>query len=340
MNLMRKKTPFVSVVIPCRNEEKFIRKCLKSVVNQDYPKDKLEVFVVDGMSEDKTREIVKDYEIKYPFIRILINQKKITPAGMNFGIKEAKGEIIIKMDAHSIYPKDYIFKCVKHLIDSGADNVGGMLKTIPGKNTLLSKAIAISLSNFFGSGPSYFRIGAKKPLEVDTVAFGCYWKKMFEKIGLYNEEMAKIEDFELNWRIRRRGGKILLFPDIIIYYYPSSEKLKDFFWHNFTDGIWSTYPAKFGFFFLSFRHLVPLFFVLMAVSSLFFNPYLFILIISSYFIISFYFSLGIARKEKSIKLLFIMPVVFFCRHFGYGLGSLWGLIKIFLNNGREKTKGN
>ncbi|MCD6550426.1 glycosyltransferase family 2 protein [bacterium] len=331
---MSKSLPFVSVIVPCRNEERFISKCLDSIINQNYPKEKLEVLVVDGMSEDKTREIIKDYERKYSFIRFLMNQKKVTPAGMNIGIKQARGEIVIKMDAHSVYPKDYIFKCVKHLIDSGADNVGGVLRTIPSKNTFFSKAIAISLSHFFGSATSYFRIGAKKPLEVDTVAFGCYWKKMFEKIGLYNEKMAKIEDFELNWRIRKQGGRIMLFPDIVIYYYPSSENLRDFFWHNFTDGIWSTYPMKFGFFSLSFRHLVPLFFVLAIIFSLLFNLYLFIFIIFSYFIISFYFSLEIARKEKNIKFFFIMPVVFFCRHFGYGFGSLWGIIKIFLDNGR------
>ncbi len=310
--------PFVTVIVPCRNEERFIASCLDSIVKQDYPKERLEVFVVDGMSEDKTREIIKEFEKNYPFLKLLENPKKITPAALNIGIKRAKGEIIIKMDAHSVYPKDYISKCVKHLEESGADNVGGILKSIPSKNTLFAKSIAICLSHPFGSGRSFFRVGTKFSKTVDTVAFGCYRKSVFEKIGLFDERMAKIEDYEFNLRLRRAGGKIILFPDIVAFYYPSSSNLKDFFWHNFQDGIWITYPWKFIKMPLLIRHYIPLLFVLAFPLSFF-----------PYFLLSFLFSLQIALKEKDIKYLFSMPLTFFCRHFGYGLGSLWGIIKIF-----------
>jgi len=324
---------FVSVIVPCLNEEQFIEKCLDSILGQDYPKEKMEILAVDGMSKDRTREIVGDYTKKYSFVELLENPRKITPAAMNMGIKNAKGEIIIKMDAHSVYEKDYISKCVKHLIESGADNVGGVLKTIPAKNTLTAKAIAISLSHFFGAGSSYFRIGSKEPREVDAVAFGCYKKEVFQKIGLFDERMAKIEDLELNYRLRKAGGKIMLFPDIKAFYYPSSVHLKDFLKHNFTDGIWATYPLKYGFK-ASFRHLIPLIFASGIILALIFSLFsflacfLFVLIFGSYLILNLFFSFKIAWREKEFKFLFILPVVFTSRHIGYGLGSLYGFIKI------------
>lgn len=325
----------VSVVVPCRNEEKYIGKCLDSIIANNYPQERLEVLVVDGMSEDRTREIVEKYTRQHSFIRILENPKKITPAAMNIGIKNSKGEIIIKMDAHSVYEKDYISKCVKYLEESGADNVGGVLKTFPAKDTLFAKAIAICLSSFFGAGGSYFRTGSREPREVDTVAFGCYRKKLFDKIGLFDERMAKIEDFELNSRLRKAGGKIMLFPDIKVFYYPSSDNLKDFFKHNFTDGIWSTFPLKFSFR-VSLRHLLPLIFVLSLIGSIMLSLFskifflLFLLIIFLYLLINIFFSLRIAKKEKDSRLLLALPITFATRHIGYGLGSIWGLIKILL----------
>lgn len=311
------KLPTVSVIVPCLNEEKFISSCLESIIKNDYPKEKLEVLVVDGMSEDKTREIVRNYSKKYSFLKLLDNPKIITPSAMNIGIKNAKGEIIIKMDAHSVYEKDYISKCVEHLTRSGADNVGGVLKAIPSKNSLTARAIAISLSHFFGAGGSYFRTGTDKPKEADTVAFGCYWKKIFDKIGFFNERMAKIEDLELNSRLRKAGGKIILFPDIRASYYSSSDDLKDFFRHNFTDGVWTTYSLKFGFISGSWRHYIPLIFVLTLPLSIW--PYI---------VVSLYFSAKIALKERNLGLLVLMPLVFATRHIGYGLGSIWGIIKL------------
>lgn len=319
MNLSFKKIPMVSVIIPCLNEEKFISECLDSIIENDYPEGKLEVLVVDGMSKDRTREIVKEYIKKNSFIKILDNPKINTPAAMNVGIKNTKGDIIIKMDAHSVYDKDYISNSVKHLLESKADNVGGVLKPISSKNSLTAKAIAISLSHSFGAGGSYFRTGTDKPREVDTVAFGCFKKEIFNKIGIYNEKMAKIEDLELNHRIRKSGGKIILFPDIKAYYYPSSDNLKDFFKHNFNDGIWTTYSIKFGFSSKSFRHYIPLVFILTL-------P----LAIWPYILVSLYFSFQITVKEKNMLYLFIMPLVFLSRHIGYGLGSFIGLIKIII----------
>lgn len=322
----------ISVIIPCRNEEKFISKCLESIIEQDYPKENLEILVVDGDSEDKTREIIKDFSFKYPFIKLLENPNKFTPFGLNIGLREAKGEVIVRMDSHAGYQRDYISKCLKYLKESKADNVGGVIKTVPKTNTLWAKAIAYSLSSFFGVGTSYFRAGSKKPRWADTVFGGCYKKEVFEKVGSFNEKLIRSQDFEFNKRLKKAGGKILLVPEIIAFYYPQSN-LKDFLKHYFKDGVWTIYPLKFGVRIFSFRHLVPLIFVTGFMGSLilgifFFWPrVLFVLILASYLLLNFFFSLKISFKE-GLKYLAILPIVFAGRHFGYGLGSLWGLVKL------------
>lgn len=343
---MQKNLPFISVIIPCLNEERFISDCLNSILANDYPKEKLEVLVVDGMSKDKTREIIKKFQtpnVNYQ-IQLLDNPRVITPAAMNIGIENARSEIIIKMDAHSLYEKDYISKCVEHLMESGADNVGGVLKSIPAKNNPVAKAIAISLSHFFGAGGSYFRTGSKEPREVDTVAFGCYWKKTFQKIGMFDEKMAQIEDLELNTRLRKAGGKIMLFPDIKASYYPSSDNIISFFKHNFTDGIWATFSLKYGLK-VSLRHLIPLIFVSgligLLILSLFSKLFLFFFSLSAltYLLISIFVSFQIANRERDIRIFFVLPIIFASRHIGYGLGSIYGLIKL-VKDGREKRKRN
>ena len=322
----------ITVIIPCRNEEKFIAQCLDSMINQDF-KD-VEILVVDGMSEDNTKNIIQKYSIKFPFIKLLSNPKKITPCAMNIGIKNAKGNIIMKIDAHAIYPKDFISKSVNYLKNYKIDGVGGMVELVPLTNTLFAKPIVFALSNKFGSASS-FKTGIKKPILADTVAFGCFKKEVFEKVGFYDENMERSQDIEFNLRLKRAGGKILLAPDIICYYYPKS-KLGDFFWHNIKDGIWATYPLKYTKTSLAFRHYIPLFFVSGLIGTLLLGVFLpislslFLFIISLYFLTSFYFSAKIAIKEKDIRFLYLMPVSFAVRHFGYGLGSIWGLIKIII----------
>jgi len=325
---------FVSIIIPCRNEEKFIGKCLDSIITQDYPKDKMEVFVVDGMSEDKTRDILKTYSTKYPFITLLDNPKKIIPTAMNIGIKNAKGEIIMKCDAHSESPKDYISKCVKYLEEFGADNVGAMCNYIPRKSTVMGKAIVASLCHSFGVGNSYSRIGVKEPIFSDTAYGGCYKREVFERIGLYDENIARSEDITINSKLRKAGGKILLVPEIKIHYYTRSNFF-EFCKHNFDNGLWAIIPFKYTDIIpVSLRHFVPLAFVLSLVgvgilsffSSIF--VWLFLLIVGSYFLANIYFSTKIVLKEKDLKFLVIMSIIFTSLHLSYGLGSVWGLIKV------------
>ena len=308
--------PFVSIIIPCRNEEKYIGKCLDSVISQDFPKENLEVLAVNGASADKTKEIVQSYAAKYPFIKLLENPKKYTSFGLNIGLKASRGAVILRMDSHAGYEKDYISKCVKYLKEYDADNVGGVMKTLPSKKTIFARAIAISLSHPFGAGGSYFRTGSAKPRWVDTVFGGCYKREVFNKIGLFNENLLRSQDMEFNLRLKKAGGKILLVPDIINHYYPKSNPI-DFLKHNFSDGIWAIYPLKFGANFLSFRHFIPLIFVLTL-------P----VIVWPYLVLSLLFSLIISIKNKDARLFFVMPVVFGIRHLAYGAGSLRGLVKL------------
>ncbi len=321
--------PLVSIIIPCRNEEKYIGKCLASIIAQDYPKDKLEVLVVDGMSEDGTREVIKDYVLKNPYIKLLDNPKRIVPTALNIGVKNAQGDIILRMDAHNIYEKDYVGKCVTYLTKHDVDNVGGIWITLPGNETSIGKSIALALSHPFGVGNAYFRTGSKEPRYVDTVPFGCYKKEVFEKIGLFDEDLVRNQDDEFNLRLIKNGGKILLVPDIVSYYYArdSLEKLwKMYFQYGYFKPL---VAQKIGAVF-TWRQLIPAIFVgsLIFTGLLsFFSSYflwLFLLIIGLYLSANLAFSFSIALK-KGLKLLPALPISFATLHFSYGLGYLKGV---------------
>jgi len=337
LNIIRDKennNSKVSIIIPCRNEEKFIGECLDSIIANDYPKDKLEILVVDGLSEDRTREIIKRYIEQYPYIKLLNNSKKYTPFALNIGIKRAKGDAIMLMGSHAIYSKDYISKSIKYLKEYEVDNVGGVIKILSKDNTLIAKAIVLASSSFFGAGNAYYKTGNSKGAKfVDTVFGGCYKKEVFFKIGFFNENLVRNQDFEFNLKLKRFGGKILLAPDIIAYYYPKSG-LADFAKHNFKDAFWVIYPLKFSIKAFSWRHLIPLLFVLSLFGTLFlgiifpFFSWLFFIIIMLYGLMNLYFSARITVTQKDLKYLFLMPIVFVVRHIFYGLGSLWGLCKI------------
>ena len=195
--------PLVTVILPCRNEEKFIAGCLDSIISSDYPKDRLEVFVVDGMSEDGTRKILDGYTARHNFIMMLENKRKTTPCAFNLGIKNAHGDIIIIMGMHATYDSDYITKCVKYLQEYDADNVGGVMVTVPRDDTLMGKAIAQALSHKFGVGNSMFRTGAKKPVYVDTVFGGCYKKEVFEKYRDVQRETYQKPGYRIELQVEK-----------------------------------------------------------------------------------------------------------------------------------------
>lgn len=326
----------VTVIIPCYHEEKFIAQCLDSVIKSDWPKADMEIFVVDGMSEDNTRAIIQTYAQKHSHLHLLDNPKKTTPAAMNIGIKNAKGDIIVRLDAHTVYSPHYITKSVNFLLKSEAANVGGIIETLPSSNSLLAKSIALSLSHFFGVGLSYFRIGSRGARCVDTVPFGCFKKELFDEIGLFDETRARSEDIEINERIRKAGKKVILNPEIVSFYYARG-KLKDFFWHNFDNGRCVTAPlGKDKKNAHSLRHFTPLLCISLALGlvalSLISRPALLILLslLSSYVLLSLYFAFKTALREKNLRYFFTMPLIFSFLHMSYALGSLYGMAQHFL----------
>lgn len=334
--------PKVSIIIPCRNEEKFIDRCLDSIIANDYPKEELEVLVVDGMSEDRTKEIVNKYAERFSFIKLLSNLKRIVPTAMNIGIKNAQGQIIVRMDAHNIYEKDYISNCVRYLQEYKVDNVGGIWITLPGDNTGIAEAIALALSHPFGIGNAYYRTGVKSPKYVDTVPFGCFKKEIFNDIGLFDEDMLRNEDDEFNQRLIRNGHKILLVPDIVSYYY-ARETLAKLWKMCFQYGYFKPLVIhKVGTVF-TWRQIIPAIFIgclviflsLSLISKLFlwFVVILFLLYLSS----NFFFSLQIAIK-RSLRYLPILPIVFFTLHVSYGVGYLKGIWDFLILKNHKRKK--
>lgn len=322
--------PYVSLIIPCRNEENFIEGCLKSIFLQDYPKDKFEVILVDGDSTDKTIEKASVFKN----VKIISNIKKIVPISMNIGIKKSSGTYIIRIDVHCEYPKNYIYSLVTNSIRLNSDNIGAVIRTLPVNDTLEAKAIAIAISHPLGVGNSYFRVGSTKIREVDTVPFGCYKREVFDDIGFYDEDLIRNQDDELNARLIQNGGKIILLPDLVVNYY-SRDKINKVFIMFFQYGLYkplvNSKLRKPG----SLRQFIPLFFVIIMIIGFFLSFInliffkFFILYILIYLFTLFIVSHKLSRKN--FRLFLKLPVVFFSIHFSYGWGYLIGLKKIVFN---------
>ena len=212
-------TAFVSVIVPCRDEVRFIERCLASISATTHPRDRLEIIVVDGMSDDGTREVLSRAAARDDRLTVLDNPALIAPAAMNLGIARAVGGVIMRMDAHCEYPPEYIPTLVAALDQSGAANVGGVTQVLPAADTPVARAIALALSHRAGVGNSYFRIGLPSRRWVDTVPFGCWKRETLERGGLFDESLPRNQDDEFNMRLRRAGGRILLLPDVVTRYY-------------------------------------------------------------------------------------------------------------------------
>src|SRR5687767_4417714 len=199
-----------SVVIPMRNEEAHIGGCLRSLLANDFDPASYEIVVVDGESTDRSVEVVAAVAASSSVpIRLLSNPKRIAPTGMNIGIRDAYGRYIIRVDAHSEYPPQYIRVCIEELERTGAANVGGTFQTFPGADTVMAKGIALMTQHPVGVGNAGFRIGVKDSY-VDTVPYGAYRRELFESVGMFREDLVRHQDYELNARIRKAGGRIFL----------------------------------------------------------------------------------------------------------------------------------
>jgi glycosyltransferase involved in cell wall biosynthesis len=326
--------PTVSVIVPCRNEAGFIARCLDSILATSFDRSRLDVLVVDGRSDDGTRDIVADYAARFVCIRLLDNPKQITPAALNIGIAASRSDIIIRMDAHNIYPRDYITSLVEWLRASGADNVGGLWVTRPSRDTPVARAIALSLSHPFGVGNSYFRIGATEPRWVDNVPFGCYRRDVFDRIGLFDEDLVRNQDDELNLRLIRSGGRILLVPSIVSHYHARASLAK--LWRmNFQYGYFKPLVIRKIGAVMTLRQIVPATFVTSLVVSGVLAPVSRSMSVLFSGILLAYLAANLAVAIPSIRrhgwrcaaaLLLAFPTM----HVGYGVGFITGVLNFLV----------
>lgn len=323
----------LSVLCPIYNEEKYIAQFLDSLLLQDYPKEDLEILLIDGMSKDSTREIVAEYAAKYPFIRIIDNPDKIVPCAMNKGIDVANGDVIMRLDAHASYPPDYFSVLVSGLKRLHADNVGTVCKTDVLNKTPKTLAIREVLSNKFGVGNSTFRTGINHEQEVETVPFGCWPRDVFNKYGKYDERLVRNQDIELNKRIHRGGGKIYILPNTFCTYL-ARETWSALAKNNYENGKWNILTVYYTKLFssLSLRHFIPLLFVLSLIV-----PLLLALIWRPFALLSFASLLAYSciLATVSLKLaitkdlsFFNLLISFLVLHISYGFGSLVGFLSL------------
>jgi len=223
----------VSIVIPCRNEEARIAACLDSLLASCATLTVVELLVVDGRSEDGTRAIVERFAAREPRIRLIDNPRTSAAAAMNIGIAQAMGDVLVRADAHSVYPPGYVRRLVDALEAHGADNVGATLRTEAGDGSVRAAAIARALSHPFGVGGARFRTGTAVPGEADTVPFGCFRRELFDRTGPYREELEKNEDDELNARLIGSGARVLLLPDVEVRYF--ARKTIGALWREYFD---------------------------------------------------------------------------------------------------------
>lgn len=323
--------PLLTVIVPIYNEEKYIACCLDSILAQDYPKDCLEIFLVDGMSTDATRRILEPYLRKYSMIHLLDNPKRIAPCAMNLGIAHAHGDVLLRLDAHALYADNYFRVLTQKLRELCADNVGSPWYTDVLNKTPKTLAIREVLSHPFGVGNSTFRTGANQVMEVDTVPFGCWPKEVFQKYGLYDERLVRNQDIELNKRILRGGGHIYLVPDTYCTYL-ARETYMAIARNNYGNGKWNIltvyYTKRFSS--LSLRHFVPMSFVLSLVIppflALWWSPFLWLTVMS---VVLYLLSLSVVSVSLSCSRrlnAFYLMWTFVLLHFSYGWGSLIGIL--------------
>ncbi len=329
--------PLVSIVLPCRNEQGYIQACLQSILQQEPPAGGLEILVADGMSTDGTREYLQQIAREQPQIRVLDNPGRIVSTGLNAAIRAARGEIIVRMDAHTIYAPDYVRQCLAVLSETGADNVGGPMQTTA--TTIMERAIrAVFHSTCAVGGARSHQAGYEG--YVDTVIYGCWNKAVFERIGNFDEELVRNQDDEHNLRLVRAGGKIYQSTRIRSWYHVRGS-LQALFRQYMQYGYWKVLVIRRHHTPASWRHVVPGTFLaclcLLAALGLFWTPAWWgaVALAVLYAATALAAAVVIAARTSWI-LLPVLPVVLGCFHFGYGYGFLRGILDfVVLNNAPE-----
>jgi succinoglycan biosynthesis protein ExoA len=322
--------PTVSLITPVLNEARHIEAYLACLAGQDYPQDKMEILLADGGSTDGTRERITAFAATHPNIRLLDNPKRIQPAGSNVAIRAAGGEIIIRVDAHSEYPADFVSRSVRTLLESGADAAGGRVITRPSGGGIMAGAVALCSQSRFGTGAARFRTGGKAG-PVDTVPFGAYHRHVFDRIGLLNEELVRGEDNEFNGRVRAAGMTIYFNPEIASTYFsrPTLASHLKQQWGNGFYHFLTLSQTRQG---VSIRHLIPFGFVMTLVAAaaagFFWWPAWVVGagVLVLYFAAAVAAAAGIAARE-GWKYLPVLPPLFFLTHLAYGAATLAGALR-------------
>lgn len=323
----------VSIICPVFNEEKYIEACIVSILEQDYPKEAMEVLFIDGNSTDNSTGIIKRYTAQYSFLKLLNNPERIVPYALNKGLEAAKGEVIMRLDAHCTYPTNYISELVRYLYQLNADNVGGVWNTQPAKDTPICQAIAFASSHPFGVGGSMHKIGASKIMETDTVPFGCYKREIFDKTGLFDTDLVRNQDDEFNGRLLNLGGKIYLIPQVIINYTARDTlcKMRKMYYQY---GLYKPLVNKKLGAPVTVRQFFPILFLLgltiggvvCMIWPLLLHFYTSVLLL--YLFIGIVVgSMGAIRAHQPLLAL-LMPYVFFNIHMSYGIGYLVGIFNV------------
>jgi succinoglycan biosynthesis protein ExoA len=329
----------VTLIMPIRNEAGYIHDSLLSVLKQDYPRELMEILVVDGMSTDETRQIVMDLQKDYPNLRLIDNPGKIVPIGLNIALQQAKGEIIVRVDGHCQIRQDYVRHCVEYLVKEDIDGVGGPMETIGETN--IAQGIALAMSSPFGVGGSAFRTVKDRTMYVDSVAFPAYRQETIRKNGLFDEELVRNQDDEYNYRLRSNGGKILLTPDIRSRYY-SRSSFKSLWRQYFQYGYWKVrvmqkHPRQ-----MVWRQFVPPVFVggmiLLALLSMF-SGYARLLLMIAFgaYILANLSASALTAAKHGWRFMPYLVASYAILHVSYGAGFLYGLVK-FANRWKSEAR--
>ncbi len=331
----------LSVVIPCYNEANYIENCIESLLNNGFDKTKMEILVVDGMSNDGTRELVNKLNASNSQVRLIDNPKKKTPFALNLGINNASNNYILIASAHSSFDQGYINTLFEEKEKLSADVIGGIMETKVKNLTPTSKAIKEVLSNKFGVGNALFRTGIKEAMEVDTVPFGIYETKLLQEVEGYNPQLIRNHDIELSKRLLKKGIKIMLTPATKCYYY-ARETYGQLAQNNYRNGKWNllTVFITKDFTSLSLRHFIPLIFVLSILVPLLLSVLYFPFIYLSLLAFTTYLLALVVVIIKTVDLkqttFFHALRAFVTLHFAYGIGSLVGLLGYFKVSNSDK----
>lgn len=332
--------PFVSIIVPCYNEEATIRKLLDAVLAQTYPRGKMEVVISDGMSTDRTRDVIAAFQREHAdlSVRVVDNTARTIPTGLNQAIRESRGGIIVRLDAHSMPIPEYVERCVAAHQAGKGENVGGVWDIRPGAETRIAEAISFAAAHLLGAGDAFYRVGAQEGA-VDTVPFGSFRRELVEKIGMFDETLLSNEDYEFNTRVREAGGTVWLDPSIRTVYFSRStlDALAAQYWRY---GFWKLKMLKRYPHTLRWRQALPPVFVLsllaLIVLSLWrsFFGWLLLLQLLVYFGVLGTAGFKLALVKKKGYLLWGLPLAISTMHFAWGSGFLWsGIVNLLKKNG-------